>query len=262
MLQEGVGGLGWPSRSALRHATEAGLALVAAALAARLVWALVAPIGPVGQAVATTMSDGRPVPADLAILERFDPFYRGGPTGTTAAPVADASGLRLFGVRSGASAILAGPDGKQAPYRIGEEVAPGVTLAAVGLDHVVLNALGRRTTLNFPQPTPTGPVAMPTTYAAPPAPAAAPLTTAAAALTPRMTDGRVDCFAIQPQGGGEALASAGLQPGDVLLSVNGRGLASADAAGQLSQDLAGAEQAVIQYERDGQVRTATIRTRP
>ena len=49
------------------------------------------------------------------------------------------------------SAIIAGPDGVQKAFAVGETVAQGVTLAAVGADHVELSRGGARMTLSFPE---------------------------------------------------------------------------------------------------------------
>ena len=58
-----------------------------------------------------------------------------------------AGGWKLFGVRAdrrgGGSAILAGPDGKQASYGAGEEVSPGVVLPGMALPGVALPGVMR-----------------------------------------------------------------------------------------------------------------------
>lgn len=126
-------------------ALEIALVLLLAAQAARLVWILAAPAA----AVSAPAKAPRP-PVDLSVLARFDAFSAtGGATGGSAI-----DGFRLFGVRAGGpgggSAIIAGPDGVQKSYAVGETIADGVTLASVAADHVELSRGGARATLSFP----------------------------------------------------------------------------------------------------------------
>jgi general secretion pathway protein C len=59
--------------------------------------------------------------------------------------------------------------------------------------------------------------------------------------------------------GGPALQQAGLQPGDVLLSVNGQPL-DPNRADQLTSGLAGMREAEVQFQRNGQTLTTRIQT--
>ena len=119
--------------------------LLLAGQSARLVWTLAAPVG----SVSAPARAPRP-PVDLSVLARFDAF------GETAGSMGGAAidGYRLFGVRSGGpgggSAIIAGPDGVQKSYAVGETIADGVTLASVAADHVELSRGGALATLSFP----------------------------------------------------------------------------------------------------------------
>jgi len=126
-------------------ALEVLLILLLAAQAARLVWIVAAPVGVVSPPVKASRS-----PADLNVLARFDAF--GMTRGAVGGSAID--GFRLFGVRSGGpgggSAIIAGPDGVQKSYSVGETLADGVTLASVAADHVELSRGGARATLSFP----------------------------------------------------------------------------------------------------------------
>jgi general secretion pathway protein C len=117
------------------------LALIAVQ-AARLVWILVTPVGPVG--------DWRPagaavVPAGGAAMADFDPFFRlsagGGPA------VVTSLNLKLHGVREDratgrGSAIIALPDGSQRSFGVGEEIIPGVRLTQVGFESVTIDRGG------------------------------------------------------------------------------------------------------------------------
>src|SRR5690606_14680932 len=141
-----------------------------------------------------------------------DAFY----PGSAATPAAtDASGLRLFALRTdpaGGSAILAGRDGPQRAHVVGDEVAPGVILAEVHPDHAVLDAGGRRSELRFPtlaaRPDARATAPAPSPVAAAPrrSPGAAPPTIdparllAQAGLAPVESGGRVAGYTVIPRG--------------------------------------------------------------
>lgn len=125
---------------------EIALVLLLAGQSARLVWVVAAP-----SPLLSSSAKAARFPIDLGVLARFDAF---GAAGATAGGTVG-EGLRLFGVRSGGpgggSAIIAGPDGVQKSYAVGEAVADGVTLVSVAADHVELARGGARATLSFPE---------------------------------------------------------------------------------------------------------------
>jgi len=129
-------------------ALEIILLLVVATQGARLIWIVATPTLPIAAPVAIQKSR-----ADLGVLASFDAFGVSG--GAGASPGGQAGGeFRLFGVRaggSGGSAIIAGPDGVQKSFAVGEQVADGVVLAVVASDHVELSRDGARSTLSFPE---------------------------------------------------------------------------------------------------------------
>ena len=138
--------------------------------------------------------------------------------------------LKLFGIRSDqasgrGSAIIATPDGRQQSYAVGEEILPGVTLDAVAFDNVTILRGGAREQIFLDQSQPATTLSPMSDNATPPAPsiAAPPLPAAAADLqfTPRMKEGTVTGFIVDPTGVGQAFRSFGFQPGDVVLAVNG-----------------------------------------
>jgi len=257
---------------ALVASAEAALVIVLAVQAARLVWILAAPAGPVGSAAPAAAAPRGG--ADLAILERFDPFFRLA-AAAPAAPAAagDEAGLRLFGVRTdgagGGSAIIRASDGREASFLVGEEVEPGLVLREVAADHVILARGGARQRLGFPQiassfATPAaapGPV-LPVQAAAADAPGAVPAQQllAAAAMSPRMKDGRPDGYRVTPRGGAGAgvLAQAGLQSGDVILAIDGEAF-SAERLEELPGQLAKSEWVDLRIERGGQTLTTRVR---
>lgn len=129
-------------------ALEIVLLLVVATQGARLVWIVAAPMAPITAPVAIQKAH-----ADPAILASFDAFGVSG--GVSAIAGGQGGGeFRLFGVRAGGgggSAIIAGPDGVQKAFAVGEQVADGVILASVAADHVELSRNGARSTLSFPE---------------------------------------------------------------------------------------------------------------
>ncbi|MDP3383767.1 MAG: type II secretion system protein N [Phenylobacterium sp.] len=248
----------------LLGAGEIALVALLAWQAARLFWIVAAPAaGPVGAPPAA----GRGPTAQTEILARFDPFFRlAGPDVTVAGD--QGADLQLYGIRSGgasASAILGPPGGAQTLYVIGEQGPGGVTLVEVSQDHVVIRQGAARRRLGFPAPSSAG------VFAAPQAAAAmggAETTSdltgaqlmAALALTPRLRDGRPAGYTVMPRGadGAAALARAGLQPGDVLLTLDGSEL-SRERMSELPQILSAATQVELTYERGGQTLTTRLR---
>ncbi len=122
----------------------------------RLVWLFVTPLGPVGGWQAGEIQVLSPE-SRLALFSSFDPFF---PTANAVdANVVTSLQLTLYGIRmneaSGlGAAILAGTDGVQENYAIGDEILPGVTLEAVRFDHVIIDRSGTRESLYLDQSVP------------------------------------------------------------------------------------------------------------
>lgn len=257
-------------RAPIRRVVEVVLIVLLAVQAGRLIWLFAAPSA---QPVASAAIMARP--ADMTIFQRFDAFFRtGGQSSLAEASGADSSQMRLYGVRSdgagGGSAIIGLPDGRQLSVGVGEEVEPGLVLKEVGADYVTLSRGGSVSRLIFTE-TPTGAAPPPPPPAAPQVvappvsasePAAAVVNPASlvarAGLRPRLSAGGIKGFTIS--GDASEVKAAGLQAGDVILSVNGVALNGMGAVNGLRQSLATASSAQISYERDGQARTTTIRT--
>lgn len=116
------------------------LALLWFAARAVAVWRQPAP-----EALPDTATSG----ADLRLLGTFDPFFPA--KDETDAPVT-ALALSLHGLRQDAatgrgSAILSASDGVQQVYAVGDEIGDGVTLAAIAVDHVLIDHQGVRESL-------------------------------------------------------------------------------------------------------------------
>ncbi len=256
-------------RPPLRRVVEAALILLLLVQAGRLVWLFTAPMPQTTQA--------RSLPeVELGVLSRFDAFFRtGAPSSLAGASGAEASQLRLFGVRTGGgggSAIIGLADGRQLSVGVGEEVEPGLVLREVGPDFVTLargESLSRlafiETPVGAPPPPPppsTEQVVTPSAAASAGAVVDPQRLMAQASLRPRIQGLGVNGFTVSSAGNASELRAAGLQAGDVILSVNGTALNNPQAIGALRGQLASAPSAEIQYERNGEMRTTTIRTRP
>lgn len=248
----------------------AALSLAVAWQAGGFVWAIAAPIGPVGAATAPVSA--RAASVDYAALVQSDPFFRAASSGTEPSSDPSQLGLALFAIRAGGSdggaAIIQIPGRGQRSISIGEEVAAGVVLRAITADAALLERNGQTFELRFPN---TPAATAPEDVAAAPATAqgdallrvATTIDPAALlaelALQARIENGEVTGYTLRDGRDGPTLRRVGLQPGDVLLEVNNRRLADDERVAELQQELMSRPEAVIRFERNGEVRTATVR---
>lgn len=206
---------------------------------ARLIWALVTPVGVFGEwrarAPVVVSSDAR-----RALFAGFDPFFRtGAPVAGSTVQQVTSLPLKLFGTRvneaSGqGSAIIAGQDDVQMSYAVGDEISPGVKLKSVEFDHVVIERGGATETLYIDQSggavadNAVASVAAPVGAPAAPSPASAagPLSPQTLlntmSLAPRTENGRVTGIVVNSQDTGEGFAKAGFRAGDIIVQVNGQ----------------------------------------
>lgn len=242
-------------------AAEIALLAVLAIQGARLTWAVVTPIAPLG--------DWRPaepaVPRDPAgVLGGFDPFFR--ISGTQAAPAQVSAGdIKLFGLRvdeamGRSAAIVAGPDGVQKSASVGEEIAPGVTLRAVAYDHITVARGGVPEDLYLDQSdAPAG--AVPAAGAAARGVSAAQLSAEISAI-PRIEGGRVSGLVLRRQGAGAAFSAAGLRDGDVVTALGGRPVTGPEDLARLGRDYPAGGAVPITVERGGDTLPLTIQVAP
>lgn len=249
------------ARTALDIVTAAVVVSVAVALAG-LTWRIA---GHASSGAVTVPSSGRSAgtPVDITAALAFAPFGKGA---ITDASQATALPLKLKGVFAAFPADLSvayievGGDPAK-PFHVGEAPGGG-TIEGILRDRVLLRVNGRIEYLAFPDPTLTADqqadaaaksAAAPSATTQPSAPVAPPAaaTAALAGLAPA------------PGGGLQVGASAppGLQPGDVITSINGTAISSQASA---ASALAAAQQrgsAQIQITRDGKPVTLTVPTR-
>lgn len=244
---------------------EAAMGLMLLAVVAGAGWRLLAP-------------PAQPAPGsgterrwDAGVFARLDAFHRSGVIPAAVGSEVGLTGWRLMGTRTGAdaSAILQRPDGTQIVLTRGEAAATGPRLIAVAADHVVLEDGGRPLRLEFsadPPPPPAPPGDSPTALGADAAAAAASMGLSAgavdpysAALRPQSVGGKIEGFVWRRGADGGALATLGLREGDVILSVGGEPLTSAERVAELPQILQQGRPVEIRYRREAQVLTTTYR---
>ncbi len=253
------------------------LAAVIALLSALLWWMIVTPVSPLGN-WRPTDAQAPPVAARASLFASINPFNRGQGVAAVqpAGEVITALPLTLFGTRmnrgSGAgSAIIAGADGVQNVFRTGTEVMPGVKLHAVGFDYVALDNAGVIERLYLDQssaPTQTaasGPEA--TQVSGIPGQDQAAAGSGGVNLDslrdnvsfqPISNGGRISGLAVSANGDDAAMRAAGLIPGDVVTSINGKPVSGAgDASGALGA-LSPGQPLTIEVNRGGQVIPLTI----
>lgn len=269
----------WAARpDRVRLAVEVALALLLAVQLGRLVWIVAEPRDAAASMASTPAAVS---PADPAVFQRFDAFFRtGGQSSLAEASAAGSGQMRLYGLRSdgsgGGSAIIGLADGRQVSVGVGEEVEPGLILRGVGPDYVTLARGASLSRLIFSDvpvgvaPVPPPPPGPQTVTPPPPPPPPVVTPTAAsvdparlitqAGLRPRMRGLRLDGFTVSASGDAALLRAAGLQAGDVILAINGQSLDSLERIAALRGQLANSSGAELRYERDGTVQTSTIGT--
>jgi general secretion pathway protein C len=240
----------------------AGISALGVSLAA-LMWSVVTPKGViVAPAAQGDVTAGNAAAETVMRLSRIaDPFVTG--QAGAASAVAGATGFTLHATRAmgdgDGTAILSPSGGAQSAYAVGEEITPGVMLAAVSVDHVEIDVGGQRMRVAFPGGSSGGAVqaaaSLPADYQAA-ARAAPPLSSLP--LQPVNRNGRSG-FEVMPQASVGVLAAAGLQPGDIVVSINGADAASADLSVYRAQ-LASGQSVEIRYERGGQIHTTRLGT--
>jgi general secretion pathway protein C len=227
---------------------------------------------------------------DVARIVSLAPF--GGGAAAAGGLPASSLGLVLRGVLaayppSASTALIAVGEGPATIYGVGQSPAANAVIEAIEVDHVILNVGGTRERLDFPQPVvaPVDPAAAapgagitvtpvaPGGTAAPPPPAgappplnlgagAAPVTpapaqTAAATAASAGVSATASGYRIGPNPSAE-LRRFGLQPGDVIESLNGQAVSGSSNDQSLLEQARAAGQARVVVNRDGRRLTFTF----
>ncbi|WP_380019598.1 type II secretion system protein N [Dokdonella ginsengisoli] len=185
-------------------------------------------------------------------------------------------------------AVVAGADGSERAFRVGEEVVPGVRLAAVHPDRIVLSRGGAEETLRLPRERNLAPADIvrpapatassrtprPAGSAARTAPAAAPGVQAVKVtddaqqalarlrqnpdelmkrvpVVPVLDGGRLTGVRVAPGADTALLGQFGLRSGDVVTAVDGQAVDSFARGQQILSSLATAKSARVTVLRDG-----------
>lgn len=237
------------------------LALLAI-LCARLFWTILTPVGPLGDWRLQDRTAGA-VASRIELFRNFDPFFRLQESGSAVVTSLQLTlyGTRLDEVSGRGSAIIAGPDGIQNSFAVGDEILPGVILKSVAFDSVSIDRGGAIEQLYIDQS-----VAAP--QAAEVAPGVATDSTLDSAgvqpvtvdqlrqgvqFLPRTENGRVTGLVVRAGGDGAAFRSAGFREGDILVAVNGQPIGSPGDAARLAASAQPGSTLSVTVERGAEV---------
>lgn len=188
------------------------------------------------------------------------------PVPPPATPIVSAEGLRLHGT-TGSGAIIGYGGGRQRLVLIGREALPGLALREVRQQSVLLTSGETTVELGFSGPERLERAAVPNE------PSRRREQRESEAhreerlqyrfgLEPQRSDGRITGYAIRRGAELPVLRQAGLQPGDVLISVNGQSFDSQEKVEELAREIAGSFTTVFEFERGGRRITRTLEVNP
>ena len=160
----------------------------------------------------------------------------------------------VFAGGPGGGAAVFASGGGQRLVRIGRPVAPGVVLTGVGRDHVLLDVGGAPMRLAFGRAV--EPAAAPAMPAQAAAPAGSSTTDYRLGLRPAAPGGSAG-YVVKPDARLPLLAAAGLQPGDVIVSVNGSAF-DEERLLDLSWQAANSDRITFEYLRNGRKMSGTV----
>ncbi len=284
-----------PSAAGMRHTTflvNAVLVIMLAWTASQLVWHLV-PAGGTGAAPEPRAGDGAERSEQRPRSERGERiaqqhlFGQAAPLDQADEVPVDAPETRLnltlrgvFHSRTPERALVIISRGNQGEdfYRVGDELPGGATLTAVHPDRVILRREGRHETLSLPQDRldDSGRASTAQARSEPERDPAQPdgeediqqlrqrLMESPADFNrmvqaqPYMQDGEFRGVVLHPGPEPGALEAAGLQPGDIVTSINGQELDSPEAAMGMMRQIGDADALELSILRDGVSQTVRI----
>lgn len=166
----------------------------------------------------------------------------------------------------GSGAIFSFADGRQRAVPIGREVAPGLALKSVGIGHAIVGGAGGDLRLELNRIGATSP-GVPVAVAAASSPARGAASSEALhkrettafrlGLAPVAGGSRGGGYAIRPGARIPHLSRAGLQPGDVIVRVNGSAF-DEERLTELSWEIANASTTEIEFVRAGRRMKSTL----
>jgi len=222
-----------------------------------LMWALIEPVGALSSTAGTLPTADR-IEKLNERLAQLPPISMGG--SGAAAPAQLASGFVLHATRAGdggsGTAILSVNGAPQAAFSAGDEVVPGARLIFVAADHVEIDTGAQRLRVEFSDGQPAHAGERTAALAeARPAPAN-PLVNSLPLQSVSRPGGRSG-LAVMPQADLGNLGASGLQPGDVLLKVDGVDISAANLASYAAQIQSGRTLELV-FERNGRIRNTRI----
>jgi hypothetical protein len=179
---------------------------------------------------------------------------------STPSPVAaaDVSQLKLYGLLA-SGAVVGYPSGGQRLVPVGREALPGLTLVRVEQNVAVFQGAGGEVRLGFD-----GVAAAQPGMTAPPLPAVPggreETLRYRLGLTPRVVSNQISGYTVRSNVEMPALTRAGIQPGDVILSVNGT-ILDEQKLQDLARIIASPAGARFEVERRGSRLQLSLRTR-
>ncbi len=236
---------------------------------ARLVWALITPVGSFG----VWIGEQAQFPSAAirqTLFANFDPFFHSG-SPQQANSVVTSLALTLYGIRlnegSGlGSAIIAGPDGVQNSFAVGDEIMSGVVLKAVAFDHVTIDRGGAEEQLFIDQSQP-APAEAAEGGGQAPAEDVPPQITGRVnptadslkrdiGIAPRMQNGRVTGLILTAKGPG--FQNAGFLPGDIISQIDGQPVGSVGDLQALQAKIAPGARISLMVERGASTVTINL----
>lgn len=177
------------------------------------------------------------------------------PAPPQAVPFVSADGLILYGI-SGAAAIIGSRQSGQRVVAVGGDYRPGLRLAEVGVDYAVLRngtqsvklELSRYAAGGSAKATASLPVEVEQRLEA---------AVLRSILRPVMANNRIGGYALRPGESLPQLIRAGLQPGDVIMSVNGSQL-DEERMSELAWQMGNAEKTEFVFIRNGKKMRANV----
>ena len=249
------------SRFGRREALRFGLWTVAALLALTLVWSWA--FASRDESGSVELTGAAPVDPTAA-ASSFDPGAAQAPAAPVVA-VPPLGQLQVLGVLS-SGAIFGFPDGLQRFVVIGRDVVPGARLTSVERLFVTLDQAGSQVRLPLRGEAATGASESPpsaqgesagsTASSGTPADRQRQVLNLRLGTDPQMVGDRIVGFRIKPNASLPWLSSAGLRPGDVIVSLNNEPVASMERLMEIPAEIeanrvANAGRPTIQYQRDG-----------
>lgn len=166
------------------------------------------------------------------------------------APAADLSQLKLYGLLA-SGAVIGYANGGQRLVPVGREALPGLMLVRVEQYHAVFQNAGGEVRLGFDGVAqPAGGPAAPTPPVTGPGAQREETLRYRLGLAPRMGNGRVTGYTVRANVEMPALARAGIQPGDVIVSVNGSNF-DEERLQELAWNIANSTETRFEVERGG-----------